>query len=388
MEISELERSLGSSSLNEENDLLRHRLDAYTYPVLTLPSEIVSEIFVHFLPVYPQTPPIIGRASPNVLAQICQEWRDIAVTTPRLWRGIGFSLDYGRRIRQKLHLLETWLQRSGACLLSINISVGYDQHTMEPFLAAIVAHRLRWEHLGLHSYMAEFPVIEANLPFLRTVYIKTLPTGPADGASFASALCAAPLLRTVAVFYPDKNILTQYPWSQLTTFIARSITPQQCAEVLAEATSLVYCELSVAQVANPSLPRGITLPYLSTLILRCYPRSRVFNSPWGLLDTLTLPALLTLEISESSREGRDPVASLQSLISRSGCSIQTLHITRSKISPAVYRLALTPNVRELIFLKIDFSLSAVGPFVHPFALPRDEVEDASDNGGRKDGSIF
>jgi hypothetical protein len=30
---------------------LRQPLDSYTYPVLTLPNEIVSEIFMHFLPV-------------------------------------------------------------------------------------------------------------------------------------------------------------------------------------------------------------------------------------------------------------------------------------------------------------------------------------------------
>ncbi|KAJ7720927.1 hypothetical protein B0H16DRAFT_1386558, partial [Mycena metata] len=81
--ILELERLL--SSLNEEKDILQDRLDAYTYPVLTLPNEIVSEIFIHFLPVYPKTPPMIGRSSPNVLGQICRRWREIAFGTPALW---------------------------------------------------------------------------------------------------------------------------------------------------------------------------------------------------------------------------------------------------------------------------------------------------------------
>ncbi|KAJ7772515.1 hypothetical protein B0H14DRAFT_346719 [Mycena olivaceomarginata] len=51
-----VERSL--SSLKEEKDAIRARLAAYTYPVLTLPNETVSEIFVHFLPAFPRYPSV------------------------------------------------------------------------------------------------------------------------------------------------------------------------------------------------------------------------------------------------------------------------------------------------------------------------------------------
>ncbi len=66
--ISELESAL--KSLKAERQLAQHRLDAYTYPVLTLPNEIVSEIFVHFLPLYPNCAPLIGSRSPYQLCQI------------------------------------------------------------------------------------------------------------------------------------------------------------------------------------------------------------------------------------------------------------------------------------------------------------------------------
>ncbi|KAJ7742598.1 hypothetical protein B0H16DRAFT_1021466 [Mycena metata] len=84
----ELERTL--SSLNEENTLLQDRLDVYTYPVLILPNEIVSEIFVHFLPVFPEPPPMIGGTSPNVLGQICRKWREISFEHPRALEGDQF----------------------------------------------------------------------------------------------------------------------------------------------------------------------------------------------------------------------------------------------------------------------------------------------------------
>ncbi|KAJ7705931.1 hypothetical protein B0H14DRAFT_2415857, partial [Mycena olivaceomarginata] len=53
-------------------------------PVLTLPNEIISEIFVQFLPVYPLSSPSTGPFSPTLLTQICRRWREIALTTPLL----------------------------------------------------------------------------------------------------------------------------------------------------------------------------------------------------------------------------------------------------------------------------------------------------------------
>jgi hypothetical protein len=55
-QILDLERSL--STLRNEKALVQERLDAYKYPVLTLPNEIISEIFIHFLPTNPLCPPL------------------------------------------------------------------------------------------------------------------------------------------------------------------------------------------------------------------------------------------------------------------------------------------------------------------------------------------
>lgn len=53
-QILELERRVWS--LRQEKDLVQGRLGAYAYPFLTLPNEVVSEIFFHFIPVYPKRP--------------------------------------------------------------------------------------------------------------------------------------------------------------------------------------------------------------------------------------------------------------------------------------------------------------------------------------------
>ncbi|KAJ6468668.1 hypothetical protein C8R47DRAFT_1223246 [Mycena vitilis] len=51
MRILNLERTL--AELRLEQSKAQERLDSYRYPILTVPTEIVSEIFMHLLPSYP-----------------------------------------------------------------------------------------------------------------------------------------------------------------------------------------------------------------------------------------------------------------------------------------------------------------------------------------------
>ncbi|KAJ6474423.1 hypothetical protein C8R47DRAFT_708876 [Mycena vitilis] len=87
--IVELQRSL--AVLQSEKVSAQERLASYKYPVLTVPNELISEIFIHFLPAYPVCPPLTGPRSPAVLTQICHRWREVALSTPSLWRALSLS---------------------------------------------------------------------------------------------------------------------------------------------------------------------------------------------------------------------------------------------------------------------------------------------------------
>ncbi|KAJ7030630.1 hypothetical protein C8F04DRAFT_1397752 [Mycena alexandri] len=361
--IIELQRSL--FSMIEEMGLLQERINGYTYPVLTLPNEIVSEIFVHFLPIYPDPPPIIGRSSPNVLGQICRKWRDIAFSTPALWRGIALSLENGKRLDQKLRLLETWLQRSGSCLLSINMDLGctIGPVAMGPFLASIAAHSARWEHLLLLSDLP-FPSIAAPFPFLRTLYMCSEQPVEHSIGPFISALHAAPLLLSVGILPWRHSYISFYPWSQLTMFTAQMILPQHCVEVLTHALNLVYCNFHVTpQYYEPFSELGLTHHYIETFILE---GSFSPNLPWTFLDLFTLPALQKFQVAENLLQGTS-IHLLRSLISRSRCDIKELYLTRSRRVEA-YRIGL-PMVGSIV----DGQLS-----VNPFFVSGDEEPEAAE----------
>ncbi|KAJ7225238.1 hypothetical protein B0H12DRAFT_277076 [Mycena haematopus] len=142
--IMDLERSL--AALHAEQDLVQERLDAYKYPVLTLPDELISEIFIHFLPIYPAAPSLIGPASPTSLTHICRHWREIAQAIPALWRAIKFvyKSDDIMSYEQRLYICDAWITRSRSCPLSIYMDIDDDDGVFPEALAMVTA---RWEHL-------------------------------------------------------------------------------------------------------------------------------------------------------------------------------------------------------------------------------------------------
>ncbi|KAJ6602879.1 hypothetical protein DFH09DRAFT_899429, partial [Mycena vulgaris] len=110
---------LALHALLAERSSCQNALDAVKYLILILPNEITSEIFVNFLPSPPRHPPAVGPFSPSFLDQICRKWRDVALSTPSLWSALRLNLDRVELQEQQLCLLQTWLERSKNCSLSI-----------------------------------------------------------------------------------------------------------------------------------------------------------------------------------------------------------------------------------------------------------------------------
>ncbi|KAJ6588155.1 hypothetical protein B0H19DRAFT_1098166 [Mycena capillaripes] len=365
--ILELERSL--QSLHEEKDLLQDRIDAYTYPVLTLPNEIVSEIFVHVLPEYPRRPQTRGLLAPTTLGQICQKWRDIAFSTPALWRAVqirlpqfhwGLKSEHSQRtVEKKLRLMNAWLMRSGSCQISIELHCELEEE-LEPFMQTLAAHGARWEHLKLFlpnlSHLLHS--IPASLPCLRTLTMglwEEMESGP------AIEVLTAPLLRKVALQEYHTVYDQLLPWSQLTVLIVDKIALHSCATILNFAINVNYCRLTIGDSDDgfgPSTSPIQPLLRLETLVLRSLyswePVDRLFN-------TLVLPRVGRLQVSETFLMP-DPIAALDSFISRSQCNPQKIRILETSLPTERYRAAfpsvefthvLQRRIKDLFFVDDD-----------------------------------
>ncbi|KAJ6547041.1 hypothetical protein B0H19DRAFT_1163640 [Mycena capillaripes] len=302
---SEFEDSL--SRLQTEKALARERLDSYKYPVSTLPNEIISEIFLHFLPAYPLCPPLTGPFSPTSLTHICRKWREIALATPALWRAIRISRTHIVPLTRQEMIFNIWLSRSRGCPLSIHI---IEDNFIYEIITTAVLHRARWEHIILKISPVHLPVIDGPMPLLRHIdlYFEDYPPTPMEAVAFRES----PLLRT-AILDDVAASLVILPWAQLTSLTLTRVYPHECIPILTQTSNLVNCKLSLYASDSDSLP-DVGLPCLKSLVL---------DDPGpfpvtGYFETFIVPALRHLQIPEEFL-GSNPINSLASFISKSGC---------------------------------------------------------------------
>ncbi|KAJ7820796.1 hypothetical protein B0H13DRAFT_2291934 [Mycena leptocephala] len=293
-QILHLERSL--SALRNEKTLVQERLDSYKYSVLTLPNEIVSEIFMHFLPAYPRFPPLTGILSPTILTQICRKWREIALGTPALWRIMSDSADPPFNLLA--HVFNIWLNRSRSCPLSLQ--------------------------LGLAA-----------------------PRSPIVGTT--AVVLDAPLLRTVAL---DANAASKVilPWTQLTSLALLYVSPHECVPILQQTSNLVRCKLHFFFDPNSNhIGPDVTLPCLESLTLSHVDHESVTD----FLETLIVPALRSLEIPEQLLDA-DPIKSLAVFISKSSCKLEELLIAGTVSVPLSSYCNAFPSIRNISFKERSF----------------------------------
>ncbi|KAK7018495.1 F-box domain-containing protein [Favolaschia claudopus] len=337
-QIQTLEQALAALQLEEL--AIKERLNAYKYPVLTLPSEIVAEIFLHVLPKYPICPPLAGPDSPVLLTHICRLWREIACSTPQLWRAISLSSEEYKSLNPDC----IWLSRAGCCPLSIRINETY-QGSRRDLLATILPIRVRCEYLQLRLDFScsALPTIEGEFPVLRHLDIE-LDDDPPEEVQFLDA----PMLRSVVLEGWAASCVTRLPWTQLTSLSLHAISFEACVPALQQATNLLDCRLDITENDTEDFPfhaPPIVLPCLKSL------KADTNESVDGFLPSLTLPALSSLTVC-GELLGQDGVQSLRSLIARSGsCNLEHLDITCNPIAPLnenSYRLAF-PSVRKIEF---------------------------------------
>ncbi|KAJ7629788.1 hypothetical protein DFH06DRAFT_1480331 [Mycena polygramma] len=334
IQIVELEHTL--FQLRIEQLKAQERLNSYKYPVLTLPSELISEIFLHVLPPYPYFLQLTGPFSPTPLTQICQKWRDIALGTPELWSAIS-SFDNNKDERE-LCIFELWLERSRHCPLSIKLGTDLDWASDE-LVAAVIPHRARWQYLKIELGSYNLRMLDGPMPLLRHLDVMV----EEDMFESTFALHEVPLLRTLVLGNHAALGIT-FPSTQITSLTLIGIGPPECAPILVQTRNLIYCELHILNFEPHIKVEDVLLPCVQALSFIHLGGSLVKQ----FLPTFIVPALRSLRIPENFLSP-DPIKSLTAFISKSGCGLEELHITYKMLAPRrSYRRAF-PSLRKLAF---------------------------------------
>ncbi|KAJ7912378.1 hypothetical protein B0H13DRAFT_1713155 [Mycena leptocephala] len=170
--------------------MTRDPKEAKRVPALELPYELTSQIFASCLPVRRRVQPHRNRA-PLHLAQICSQWRAVALATPHLWSSIylefsesraydGIPVLLGELDADSVEdhtgaLLDLWFTRAAGYPLSISLICSKHTSLPQTLMEVMSAHFTHWGRLELAIPMAaflEFNEVTGPFPLLQSLSIQ------------------------------------------------------------------------------------------------------------------------------------------------------------------------------------------------------------------------
>ncbi|KAK7000455.1 F-box domain-containing protein [Favolaschia claudopus] len=334
-------RAILPDLLNRRGDA-RQRLNFYLDPMARLPLEIQSHIFLLVDgDSENDLPKPAPRSPPMLFLNVCRLWRDIALSTPRLWTEI--QLDSLPRGSDDSALCKLWLERPGNLPLSLTLHGSLKLE--ESVLDLLASYGPRLEHLALHVSLKgvqlpwELQISEElALPSLKTLSIEL---ADFDGAYYGNMAEWLKLLRAA----PQLSRCTM-----TNTFINAQTLPLQPLTL----RSLESLTLGQRGVTNMPGDAG--------------------SSSGAILVYLTLPALKTLILPELDILAGE----LFDFLSRSSPPLESLEMTLIHqpeelwLGPPVFELfRLVPTLTSLdLFALPGFAATDLFlPFIETLASP-------------------
>ncbi|KAJ6477822.1 hypothetical protein C8R47DRAFT_1139563 [Mycena vitilis] len=312
---------------------------------LTLPYELISDIFLLCLPLHRRVRP--GRKlAPLHLAQICGYWRAIALALPELWRSIyleiptgnlydGVAMLFGVPEAEPVQdhtcaLLDLWFTRAAGHSVSLTIVCQeWGEDMPENLLNTIAAHAAQYGRLELRMSRKAWLHLNKTaigpFPLLRSLIVRA--QGTDRWAPYAS---------------PSLNLITQSPNLQAldSTWRCPSNSPSTLVS-LHRFPCLRHLGAYLPYTQPPTL-QPMAAPPLQSLLFRGSPQ---------LLDVLTIPTLKHLELEVYNATPTH----LDAFLVRSTCQLTHLALRPVAEDEAVYTACFlaahrTPTLQLLLSL--------------------------------------
>jgi len=364
------------AQLREQVVIAKRRINSRLSPILQLPPDITSEIFMACLPEFafgradwPTRRRVPGVSMPLLIGRVCRAWRDFAWSTPKLWSRISLCLQHSSP--KDCELLEGWLARSGQSPLSIHLY--YLSHYVDgaegrigSILRLIANCSERWRHIYFHLPVYVLKALEGvrnRLPRLTYMSLilprEEVPTKRCEGFS------AAPQLRHVEVDGYNQRLLN-LSLSQVTRLSLAPVEVGNCLDILKCCPNLTHCTFKgVAEFTTAHLLPPVVSPSVEYLELESGLGRFPALSLSRLLDALTLPTLCELRLNTNLHAL--PHTSLLSLVSRSACSVKRLTLTACYIESGKLRACLT-GIHSIVELEVTNCVNSSIPVIsllHP-----------------------
>ncbi|KAJ7058414.1 hypothetical protein C8F01DRAFT_1232633 [Mycena amicta] len=329
------------SSLCEQKKDLEQELHAFVYPVLTIPPELTSEIFTQVVDSVGGTP-----YYPLTLASVCRRWREIALSSYRLWHRLDMDCN---RTNSPALLLELWLSRAGG--LPLDIYVLLDESATETSIFdTMVKFAPRWRNLDLRL---DPSVPSAVLPFLQDLppalpLLQSLTLKGSINYVGEEPSILFPALQKITLVGPLLPTGMQNIHG-VTTLVLRLVPYHELLRVLRLTPAVEVLDLEISSSASDlvmqALMSPLILPALHTVTCRG-------DLSLSFLQDVALPGLLSLKLSAMFDHHQISAAlNAQPAGATSPCRtrVQTLHMHNltMNVRRLFSSLGLFPNARDV-----------------------------------------
>jgi hypothetical protein len=364
-------------------------------PARRLPAEIWSEIFSHCLPecrvddmgLRSHSWTFSPRYPPEVFLQVCNDWKSIALSSPRLWSSIHL---YRSSRVPPTNMIENWLMRSHPTPLNVILELDEEMITCSDASTVLQqSHRWRSASISIPIYSwSPFSLLKNNMPELEELHIAfesdtlgTLPPPPHILVQI-DFLSNAPKLRRVALGKaPSYNIAdVKLPWAQLTHFSSPNYLSSynQLAALLQSAPELLEVELSLAWGVQMTY-HPVQHSHLHNLSLHI-----LQGDAGSVFEHLSLPSLRMLSIEASDSDWFWTSSPFESFMLHNGPSLDRFKVTSLTVVglEVVACLTALPSLRHFSLvtfqdaqyplqeiLKALYWPTAEIAGVHPVVLP-------------------
>ncbi|ESK88759.1 hypothetical protein Moror_17147 [Moniliophthora roreri MCA 2997] len=396
------------AQLQARRDKLKSFIDnhrALLSPIRRVPSDILREIFVQCLP-KDHLPTHNIHQAPLLLTGICRSWREVAITTPRLWNRIHIVFrypcsppvtDFFRSLmKANTEGLDLWLERSGTMPLTLSLNAHTPFASNETrwtvievdeiealcidFAQHLLPYAPRWARLSMSASARVMDFLKALPEELELTSLKEFKPqrrGSVNWAALDVVFRRSPSLHSVQL---DKAYLDKLPirWGNLTEVVLSGplgddLLPHHAMRVLSlSCSSIRRCTLyiqSVHETSVSSIEPPVVLPFLHALKVHFrynrFHRVEFEAITLGfqhLLDAITAPMLKSLYITSPYSHPPDNFferISLLSFLDRSGRALSSLTLDLPvKVADLIAVLQLAPSLAELNLRNVGMEANA------------------------------
>ncbi|KAF7332643.1 F-box domain-containing protein [Mycena kentingensis (nom. inval.)] len=287
---------------------------AATFPIDKLPTELMSEVFIHCLESNPwHSEPRDSHYAPRLLMNVCKRWALIAACTPALWKQLRLGITHthqwkSNRWQRLLDVAALWLRNFKTRLefdLSMEpLATGFHPSELSDILRLVAANGpkigsftldLTPKHMVLLNNLS-FPFDNLEELALYVTDLDDTKTVVRVGSGVFNGMSK---LRKVLLYSVAASCVA-LPWSQITDFHTVMCSSSQALETLHLLPSLVYFAAKIcdedeedrtdfATVAHPNLRHIQTLD------------ERATDQP-HIIRFLALPNLETIRVADTVDE--------------------------------------------------------------------------------------